>query len=284
MKRSESEEMKRSESEARKEEKDERKDGSKKRKNEDTRETVSRRLFEAAGKGELEEVKTLLQHPLVDPSFVGEEVWFGLPRTVLREAAANGHVEVVRALLEDGRANPAAHESVALTRAALRGHAEVVSLLLKDQRADPTAEDNATVRWAAESGRTEVVRLLLRDPRVDPSAKNKGMNSHGRNRLHRRRSVVAIKRVHAKRPFAADVIVALCVQSGSVSKFLLVLCNQVRLGDSFLCFLWQISFLTCPPREVTLQTPRSADTTIYGNLDTPNSGSKGVVLSPASGN
>ena len=40
------------------------------------------------------------------------------------------------------------------------GHLEVVKLLLQDSRVDPSAEDNGAIRWASFNGYLEVVKLL----------------------------------------------------------------------------------------------------------------------------
>lgn len=141
------------------------------RKNEETTESVGRSLFVAARRGDVEEVKALLQHPLVDPSFAVGHDWRGA-RTALREAAYFGRVEVVRVLLEDGRADPAADGSVALRWAARDGHVDIVSLLLEDKRSDPMAGESSAVEWAADRGSAEAVRILLRDARVDPTVRD----------------------------------------------------------------------------------------------------------------
>lgn len=144
-------------------------EGSEMKSEEETRETMSARLVEAAEKGQANEVSKLLKHPLVDSSFaVNRDDWGA--RTALRGAAENGHVEVVQVLLQDGRVDPAADESVSLWRSALMGRFDVVETLLRDRRADPAARDNWAVRGAAHNGFTEATRLLLKDVRVDPCA------------------------------------------------------------------------------------------------------------------
>lgn len=44
--------------------------------------------------------------------------------------------------------------------ASCNGHTEIVRLLLEDGRADPTADNNYAIRWASIFEQTEVVRLL----------------------------------------------------------------------------------------------------------------------------
>lgn len=139
-------------------------------KNEETVESVCLRLLDEAEKGKVGEIKRLLQHPLVDPSFAMEHDHSGA-KTALRKAAGNGHVEVVRALLEDGRADPAADESAVFRSACTSGYVDIVSLFLRDKRADPATWNNWPLIAASTNGHTEVVRLLLKDPRVDPAAR-----------------------------------------------------------------------------------------------------------------
>jgi hypothetical protein len=55
---------------------------------------------------------------------------------------------VVELLLADGRADPAAHDSNALTMAAHGGHENVTRLLLADGRADPAAQYGEAPIWA----------------------------------------------------------------------------------------------------------------------------------------
>jgi ankyrin repeat protein len=84
----------------------------------------------------------------------------------------NGHIEVVKLLLLDGKADSTADNSYCLREASENGHTEVVKLLLSDGRADPTANNSYCLRWASKNGHTEVVALLLADGRADPTANN----------------------------------------------------------------------------------------------------------------
>ena len=56
-------------------------------------------------------VRVLLKHPEVDAS--------ALQSFALRKSAENGHVDVVRLLLEDGRSDVTAHKNYALTYSAM---------------------------------------------------------------------------------------------------------------------------------------------------------------------
>jgi hypothetical protein len=85
----------------------------------------------------------------------------------LEVASREGHAEVLRALLEDGRIDPSHMDNLAVRYAAYQGHLEIVRLLLADPRVDPSAQDNLAVYLAARYGHPEVLRLLLADPRVN---------------------------------------------------------------------------------------------------------------------
>ena len=87
-------------------------------------------------------------------------------------ATKNGHIEVVKVLLNDSRVNPAADTNYAIRLTAANGHVEVVKVLLADPRVDPTADGNYAIRWAARNGHTEVVKVLLNDSRVNPADDN----------------------------------------------------------------------------------------------------------------
>lgn len=83
-------------------------------------------------------------------------------------ASTEGHVGIVRYLLNDGRADPAGESNCSIRFASQHGHAEVVHLLLADGRADPTIWENWAIRVASQNNRVEVVLLLLEDGRADP--------------------------------------------------------------------------------------------------------------------
>ena len=72
--------------------------------------------------------------------------------SALAESSDQGHLEIVRLLLQDGRADPSAFVSEALRYASLYGHSEVVRLLLQDGRADPSAYESEALRYASDRG------------------------------------------------------------------------------------------------------------------------------------
>lgn len=92
-------------------------------------------------------------------------------RALLR-ACSSGNVQVVRLLLEDGRANPGSTASSSLVYSSSKGYVELVRLLLGDKRTDPRAQDSIALLYASTFGHAEVVKLLLEDGRVDSQANN----------------------------------------------------------------------------------------------------------------
>jgi hypothetical protein len=90
-------------------------------------------LYDAACRGDLEAVSCLLADDCVGAH----------AHAAIASAASNGFVDVVRALLADGRADPATQSSRALINAAERGHTDVVAALLADGRARTQAQEAA---------------------------------------------------------------------------------------------------------------------------------------------
>lgn len=77
-----------------------------------------------------------------------------------RVACQQGHEEVVRLLLIDGRSDPSDRDNGPLTGAVSNGHARVVRALLEDGRVDPSVFDYKPLRVALLKGDTEIIRLL----------------------------------------------------------------------------------------------------------------------------
>jgi len=94
-------------------------------------------------------------------------------------ACQNGHVEAVKALLEDKRIDPDKknhHGATPFFIACFKGQSEVVRLLLSHPRVDPSRPNHhgATPFFiACQRGHVAVLRMLLEDRRVDPERGNK---------------------------------------------------------------------------------------------------------------
>ena len=84
----------------------------------------------------------------------------------LELASINGHAEIVRMILVDGRVDPGADESRALRYA---GTEEVATRLLGDPRVHPEAKGSSALFMASSHGKIGVVRALLHDGRSDPT-------------------------------------------------------------------------------------------------------------------
>ena len=141
-------------------------------------------LSYAIGNDDVEIARLLLQNKKVYPGRVGPRmfVWAAkrnyvdvvatLLKTVtpdirvMEVAAKNGHPEVVKLLLEDGRVDP----STSIGIAARHNHLEVVKLLLEDARVDPSINDNYAFLAAVANGHINVADLLSTDPRVNKTA------------------------------------------------------------------------------------------------------------------
>jgi uncharacterized protein len=134
--------------------------------------TLDEQLIEAANRGDLVQIKTLLKK---GANIDGRD---GLGRTALTEAAAQGDLEIVRLLLSKGVDVKANADSgwPALTKVAARGHVELARLLL-DNGVPIDAKDrngSTALMEAARQGvrgRTEILRLLL-EMRADVNARD----------------------------------------------------------------------------------------------------------------
>ncbi len=91
-----------------------------------------------------------------------------LDSVLIQWASKEGENEIVSKLLQDPRVDPTAEDSVALLLASIHGHVDVVRTLLRDGRADPSANMGACVIWAHYHEHDSIVKLLLADNRVNP--------------------------------------------------------------------------------------------------------------------
>ncbi len=119
-------------------------------------------LVHACKQAHVESVRFLLAEGRADPTVDDSNV--------LYDACRKGHLNIVKALLADGRADPTEDESIALREAAKAGQDHEVGQLLEDSRADPQACAGEALRKAAAAGHDRVVELLLKDSRADPGA------------------------------------------------------------------------------------------------------------------
>ena len=78
---------------------------------------------------------------------------------LFRSAAYNGHLEIVKFLVEH-KADIHVNDDLALSYAARKGHLEVVQYLV-NQGADIHAKNEWALKWAVESDHVEVVKFLI---------------------------------------------------------------------------------------------------------------------------
>ena len=127
-----------------------------------------------------------------------------LNNRAINGACYDGSTDIVRILLEDGRANPVSDNGYALSQACYNGHIDVVRLLIADPRVcvkgrayvssglsnacqaghlditkllmggniNQADSHNSAIRLACSHGHTDIVKLLLDDERVDPTSCN----------------------------------------------------------------------------------------------------------------
>ena len=114
-------------------------------------------LIEAADNGHVDMVKLLIENG-ADVNLKGE-AWYG----PLHAAAANGHIEVVKILLENGADVNIFHQNKPLHNAAMNGHIEVAEILL-DNGADINAkgtDEAAPLHTAVSNSQLVMVKWLL---------------------------------------------------------------------------------------------------------------------------
>lgn len=79
-----------------------------------------------------------------------------------------GHTELVKMMLDDGRASPTINDGYPLAKACQYDHPEIVKLLLADSRVSPNTCNEEPIKNACMFGNLEVVKILLEDGRVNP--------------------------------------------------------------------------------------------------------------------
>ena len=146
----------------------------------DTRQQTSP-LEEAAASGFITTVELLLQRGGADPNHRDRDGW-----SAIHWAAEEGHLDIVRMLLESG-ANPNAVSSFGtppLHCAANGGHVSIARLLLQ-KGADPlksTCHGWTALHHAAFMGHSDVVEYLLENDRIRSAASQQ--DNHGWSVLH----------------------------------------------------------------------------------------------------
>jgi len=123
----------------------------------DSKESIRFSFDYACEKGFVEIVEMLLADDRVDPTtgcVLYEE------NDSIKLASHYGQTQVVRLLLKDGRANPAAENNFAIRMASRYGFADIVRLLLADERVDQTADNNFAIRMAGRFGHVKAYNLL----------------------------------------------------------------------------------------------------------------------------
>lgn len=131
------------------------------------------KLLRFAAAGDLQKVKKALEN--------GATIDFTKPksiqhRTALIEATVNGHIEIVKFLLEKGATVDIKSERnlTALAHAAECGQEEIVKLLLKKGAAleIPDALDRTPLTYAARKGNYDIVKMLVeKGAQVDKRSK-----------------------------------------------------------------------------------------------------------------
>ncbi|EGN97177.1 hypothetical protein SERLA73DRAFT_10382, partial [Serpula lacrymans var. lacrymans S7.3] len=131
-------------------------------------------LSQAAFQGHVEIVKLLLERDDVDADSKNNGGWVPLLR-----AAYRGHVEIVKLLLARDRIDVDSkddHGWTPLMRAAYQGHVDIVKLLLARDEVDADSKDNnalTSLSQAASQGHVEIVKLLLARDEVNVGSKDR---------------------------------------------------------------------------------------------------------------
>ena len=126
-------------------------------------EDIKNALMRSAENGHLHVVKYLVEEHQADIHAINEYA--------LRWSAHNGHLDVVKYLVEENNANIHAQNEGGLRYSAENGHLEIVKYLVEEHQADIHAYNEYALRWSAENGHLEVVKYLV----------EKGADIHAQN-------------------------------------------------------------------------------------------------------
>jgi hypothetical protein len=108
--------------------------------------------------GDSKLVKLLLKDPIVDPvanTTDGKRYDQDQTNFCIRRAVKNGHLDVVRVLLEDGRSDPAYKSNSALSSALLNNDEKMCKLLLTDERV------NNAIKYMGETSKKRLKKMGL---------------------------------------------------------------------------------------------------------------------------
>ncbi len=107
--------------------------------------------------------ETLLNDKRFDPTVQGN--------FLIQDASEKGNIEIVKLLLQDGRAAKDIPEA-AVCKAYENNHMPVFKILLESKNVDPALQDNLLIFEASKKNDIATVRQLLEDPRVHPTDEN----------------------------------------------------------------------------------------------------------------
>lgn len=106
----------------------------------------------------LEIIKLLLEDGRADPS---------VPYTLLYESIKDKKWEIINLFLIDKRFDPTCYDCYLLQRVVRSGCLSTMKLLLQDKRVDPTWNNNYAINCAVASGYLEMFKLLMADERIN---------------------------------------------------------------------------------------------------------------------
>lgn len=145
----------------------------------------------AAERGEAERVESLLKAPDADLNAVNDG-----GNTPLTHAARNGHIEIVKMMLQDENRIDSEHYYHAFFAAAKGGHSDVLDLLLETFGLDVNATDGSgstALHLAANNGCAGVVKSLLATNDLDINKRDKSdLTALGRALANNHENVVEL--------------------------------------------------------------------------------------------
>ncbi|WP_353280584.1 ankyrin repeat domain-containing protein [Wolbachia endosymbiont (group B) of Cyclophora punctaria] len=116
---------------------------------------------------------------LFDVSLTTNDRQLNLKSTLLHIAAYNGHLDIVKYLVDEKKVSPdqKANDGInALHWAALNGHLDIVKYLVDEKKVSPDQKANdgrTALHWAALNGHLDIVKYL-REKGIYPLLKDKG--------------------------------------------------------------------------------------------------------------